>query len=65
MKTTLGKIFGGFTLLEGIILLALPVAVFGSNFNKIYSEAERKNRMLEQDKIEKQRLKRAIKPTDD
>lgn len=34
-KTTLGRIVGGFTMISGILMIALPVAIIGSSFAEV------------------------------
>jgi hypothetical protein len=40
-----GKIFASGAALWGVMLVAIPVGIFGSNFSKIYSEEENKARI--------------------
>lgn len=46
--STLGKIFAIFTMLSGILILALPITVIGSNFNIEYEKSEAEARMKRQ-----------------
>ena len=41
----LGKIFASGTALWGVMLVAIPVGIFGANFSKVYSEEENKARI--------------------
>ena len=38
--TSMGKIIGAITIVCGILLIALPVAIVGSKFQEVYMEAE-------------------------
>ena len=42
-SSVLGKCLAGLIAIWGIMLIALPVAIIGSNFATIYSEEERKD----------------------
>ena len=39
--TWLGKIVAGFTMLSGILVLAFPISILGSNFSDIWRETQR------------------------
>lgn len=39
--TMVGKIFGGFCSLSGVLVIALPVPVIVSNFSRIYHQSQR------------------------
>lgn len=44
-KTAQGKVLCGLVAIWGITLIALPVAIIGTNFSIIYSEEEEKEQM--------------------
>jgi hypothetical protein len=51
-KTPLGKVVGSLTILNGIIVLAMPIGVVGTNFSgeyyKVLEEKKHRNRLKEQ-----------------
>ncbi len=51
--TTQGKIFGALTAIWGVMLVAIPVGIFGSNFSKVYQKEENKARIRKQLKEKK------------
>jgi hypothetical protein len=48
--TWLGKIVAGFTMLSGILVLAFPISILGSNFSDIWKETQRESQEIERAK---------------
>lgn len=46
-ESTYGHLLAALTAIWGILLIALPVAVVGSRFTKIYVDEEKKNKIFE------------------
>ena len=46
----LGKTIAALTAVFGLALVALPIAVIGSNFSKIYFEEERESKLIKKHK---------------
>ena len=44
--TKLGQLVGGFTILAGIVLISLPVAIVGSRFETAFEDAELERQRL-------------------
>ena len=48
--TIVGKIIASFVFIWGITLIALPVAIIGSNFADIYSQERHRHNMIDSHK---------------
>ena len=46
-ETVLGKILASFVFVWGIFLLALPIAIIGSNFSNVYNEEFTKQKIID------------------
>ncbi len=56
-QTPIGKILSGLTAIWGIILIALPVAIVGSNFSTVYYETKKEIEIIKKHKqFSKQRF---------
>merc|ERR1719174_214424 len=44
-RTFAGRIIAGMTMMAGILVIALPVAIVGSRFQEVYNEIETQNRL--------------------
>jgi len=44
-RTLAGRIIAGMTMMAGILVIALPVAIVGSRFQEVYNDIELQNRM--------------------
>ena len=54
----MGKVFGSFALIFGVILLSIPVAVIGNQFQNVYLRDQKENT-----RQERQRMKEKLKAT--
>lgn len=63
--TTMGKLIAGLTAIWGIVLIALPVAVIGSNFAVIYQDEEKVNKLMQEHKKQAEEKKVNNKVEDD
>lgn len=60
-KTSLGKVFGTVTMLTGILLLALPIALVGAKFQEAYeAHLDRKRKSVIYEKEEQQTLEQGM-----
>ncbi|KAI0978985.1 hypothetical protein GJ496_011083 [Pomphorhynchus laevis] len=57
--TYFGKLLGGFCALSGVLVIALPVPVIVSNFNRIYNQSQRSDKAKAQKTAQKFNLKLA------
>jgi hypothetical protein len=44
-RTLAGRVIAGMTMMAGILVIALPVAIVGSRFQEVYNEIETQNRL--------------------
>ena len=51
-RSVLGKCIAGLAALFGILIIAMPVAVIGSNFTDFYKKRNRKNLILKANNLE-------------
>ena len=54
----MGKVFGSFALIFGVMLLSIPVAVIGNQFQNVYLKDQKENT-----RQERQRMKEKLKAT--
>merc|ERR1719235_2210655 len=52
----LGKVIAGFTMLFGILLIALPMAIVGNKFQEVYEEMNAKKGAATRSKASKEEL---------
>ncbi|CAJ1357816.1 unnamed protein product [Effrenium voratum] len=63
--TKLGQFVGGMTILSGIVLISLPVAIVGSRFQRAYEEAELEQQRAIMDERDRSAMEELLAPTPD